>query len=94
MKQTFEDFLMEKQAEDYIGTKDCMVDDFPDWLMELDVDDLVKYGDEFAKEQSKVLLEALKSIIQYPDVVKTIGTELFNNAQQAIAKASAEGGSK
>ena len=32
MKKDFESFLMDKHAEEYIGTDDCMVDDFPEWL--------------------------------------------------------------
>lgn len=60
MKQTFEDFLMEKHAEDYVGAKDCMVDDFLGWQMDLEIDDWLEYGDKFAKEQSKDLLEACK----------------------------------
>ena len=52
MKQDFEEFLMEKHAEDYVGTKDCMIDDCESWLQDLEVDDFLKYGDEFAKEQS------------------------------------------
>jgi len=61
-KYTFEDFLMEKHAENYIGTKDCMVDDFNDWLTTKDMDIIINYGDEFAKQQSKELLEALQTI--------------------------------
>ena len=64
MKQTFEDFLMEKHAEEYVGTKDCIVDDFPDWLENLALDELTEFGDSFAKEQSKYLLKVLKEITE------------------------------
>ena len=56
MKQDFEQFLMEKHSEQYFGTKDCMIDDFEGWLMELDFNVVINYGDEFAKKQSKGLV--------------------------------------
>ena len=62
-KVTFEDFLMEKHAEDYIGTKDCMVDASADWIANLSPDEFIEYGDMFAKEQSKGLLEYSKKVM-------------------------------
>ena len=61
-KYTFEDFLMEKHAEQYVGTKDCMVDDFNEWVLELglDIDEVIKYADEFQKQINAELLEVLK----------------------------------
>lgn len=50
-KVTFEDFLMTQHANQYVGTKDCMVDDFPDWISDLSPDELIEYGDQFAKKQ-------------------------------------------
>ena len=49
-KIDFEGFLMEKHAEQYVGTKDCMVDDFPEWLGDLDPEDLIKYGNQYAEK--------------------------------------------
>ena len=46
MPNDFEYFLTEKHAEQYIGTKDCMVDDFEKWIQELEIDDFIKYGNE------------------------------------------------
>ena len=43
----FEDFLMEKHGEQYTGIKDCMIDDFNEWIQNLSVDEWLKYGDEF-----------------------------------------------
>lgn len=51
MKQTFEDFLMDKHAEQYIGTKDCIVDDSNDWLSNLSSDEFIEYGDMFIKQE-------------------------------------------
>ena len=50
MKIDFEEYLMEKHAEDYIGTKDTMVDDFPRWLEELEIDMFINYGNEYANK--------------------------------------------
>ncbi len=59
-KQTFEDFLMEKHSEQYIGTKHAMVDDSADWITNLDVDELIEYADKFQKQINAELLEILK----------------------------------
>ncbi len=53
MKQDFEDFMMEKHAEQFIGGKDAMVDDCENWLCDLEVDEWIEFGDLFAKEQVK-----------------------------------------
>jgi len=46
-KESFEDFLMMKHADQYIGTKDGMIDDFPNWMEDLDLDQWLEYGDQF-----------------------------------------------
>ena len=56
MKQTFEDFLMTQHAQQYVGTKHTMVDDFGEWLSSLSPDEIIEYGDLFAKKQSKGLV--------------------------------------
>ena len=76
MIKTFEDFLMEKHAEQYVGTKDCMVDDSADWIANLDVEDFIKYGDMFAKEQSKNLVIMIETI---EIIVKRVQRELKAN---------------
>lgn len=53
MKNDFEDFLMDKHGEQYIGTDDCMIDDFEKWLEDLGIDDWLKYGDEFKRKEYK-----------------------------------------
>ena len=47
MKNTFEDYLQEKHADQYVGLDDDMPDDFNDWLMNLDVDELLDYGEKY-----------------------------------------------
>ena len=46
----FEDYLMEVHGEQYVGTKDCMIDDFNKWVQELGCDEFIEYGNKFAKE--------------------------------------------
>ena len=94
MVKTFEDFLMEKHAEQYVGTKDSMVDAFADWVTDLDCDTFVRYGDQFAKEQSKDLLEAGKELL---DAMQRIGVSdslAVWEGQMRTAIAKAEGGDK
>ncbi len=49
----FEDFLMMKHAEQFIGGKDAMIDDFPEWFEGLDMDEIIAYGDKFHEESAK-----------------------------------------
>lgn len=53
----FEEFLQEKHAENYTGTDDDMPDSFDHWLVELDYEDWLRYGEEFNKQQLKKLIE-------------------------------------
>ena len=62
-KQTFEDFLMEKHSEQFIGTKDEMIGDFPNWLTDdLSADELIEFADKFQKQINAKLLEACKKV--------------------------------
>lgn len=47
---SFEDYLKEMHAQDYHGTDDDMPDAFDNWLVELQVDDLIGYGDKFIED--------------------------------------------
>jgi len=47
-KYHFEDFLRTKHAEQYTGTDDDMGDNFNDWLTEIDVEELIGYGNQMA----------------------------------------------
>jgi len=66
-KQNFEDFLMEKHSENFNGIKDQIVDDFPDWLVFLDVDDFITYADKY---RSKALKIQKQEIIKKIDKAK------------------------
>ena len=46
----FEDYLMEVHGEQYVGTDDCMPDDFNKWIEDLGQDELIDYGNKFAKK--------------------------------------------
>ena len=48
---TFEGFLIEKHAKQYVGTDDDMADDFDSWIEGLDQEQLMKYADKYAKTQ-------------------------------------------
>ena len=59
MIRDFEDFLMEKHAEQYIGTKDCMIDDFDKWVQDLGADEFIEYGNKFFAQIKSELLGRL-----------------------------------
>ncbi len=46
----FEEYLKNQHAEQYIGVDDDMPDDFDKWMSELDIEELIGYGNEFGKE--------------------------------------------
>ena len=56
MKKTpfeFEGYLKSVHAEEYMGLDDEMGDDFDNWLVEMDVDDWIEYG-------NKAVIEAIQ----------------------------------
>jgi len=58
---TFEQYLMEKHIEEESHlTKDMLVDDFNDWLVRIDVDDIIDYAQEYADKLVKELKELKK----------------------------------
>jgi len=63
--ETFEEFLMDKYADQHIGTKETLVDGFNDWLGELEVDDIIEYADEFNKEMLKKQKEKIREKVKY-----------------------------
>lgn len=52
----FEEYLKEVHADEYIGTDDDMPEAFEHWLSNLDVENIIGYGDAFAKR----LLDEIK----------------------------------
>jgi len=52
-RQSFEDFLVDKHAEQYVGTDDNMVEDCEDWISFQDVDDITELAEEYGKKVFK-----------------------------------------
>jgi hypothetical protein len=85
-KYTFEDFLMEKHAEQYIGTKDCMVDDFEKWLSDLSIDDWLKYGDMLCEARNKELQQIIIEDVPLKYQKRLLDFILKFREEQAILK--------
>lgn len=49
LHQSFEDYLKDQHAADYIGTDDAMPDAFDHWLTELDIESMLAYGDQYGE---------------------------------------------
>lgn len=82
---------MDKHGEQYIGFDDDMPDDFNKWIQNIEIDDWLKYGDEFSKTQSKELLGALKAICSDDSqIVKFICEGVYRKGREIIAKAESE----
>jgi len=63
-KIDFEDYLMEKHMEQYIGISDDAPDDYADWVTALDPQELIDYGQAFAERAYDLgELETLRSTI-------------------------------
>lgn len=48
--ETFEDFLKEKHAEEYMGLDDNMPDAFDGWLGDLDAEEWMDLGEEYGQK--------------------------------------------
>jgi len=54
-KQSFEEYLMDKHADQYIGVDDNMPEDFNNWLTEeLGAEDIIDYAEKWHIEQGAV----------------------------------------
>ena len=69
----FEQFLMDKHAEGYVGTDDMMMDSFNEWVADLEVMEFIEYGDTYAKRlfrkfgKEKIDKEKIRKIIDKID---------------------------
>jgi hypothetical protein len=52
--KSFEDFLSWKHAEQYTGLDDDMPEDYEEWLQDLDINDVIKWADEYAAKGQNV----------------------------------------
>lgn len=51
--KSFEDYLYEKHADQYVGLDDDMPDDYQDWFAALDINEVVEYADEYVNKLKK-----------------------------------------
>jgi uroporphyrinogen-III decarboxylase len=56
----FEDFLVAKHAEQYVGRHADIVESFDGWISSFETDDFIKYGDEFALYLVQTFIDNLK----------------------------------
>ena len=62
MKETFEDYLMEQYIEEESPLKEQIPDGFNDWLVNLDVDYLIEYGQKYADKQKSKIKRKIKKM--------------------------------
>uniref|UniRef100_A0A6M3ITA7 Uncharacterized protein n=1 Tax=viral metagenome TaxID=1070528 RepID=A0A6M3ITA7_9ZZZZ len=98
LPKDFEDFLMEKHGEQYIGTDDMMPDDFNKWLEDLEIDSFIKYGNKVINLASIVVAkknmrieELSKALRIAEDIISTAGIDSENaDYVRNIAKSALE----
>jgi len=49
-KIDFESYLQEQHAEQFIGAKDLMIDNYSEWLEDLDIEEWIELGGKFGEE--------------------------------------------
>ncbi len=101
---TFEDFMMDKHADQYTGLKDGMVDDCNDWLEGLSVDEWLEFGDKYIKKEgiNVELLEVCKFLLPIAINFKHLFMDthrwkesdgiMLRKTEQVIAKAEGTNG--
>lgn len=60
--KTFEDFLKEQHAEEYMGTDDDMPEAFENWMANLDVQEVIEYAEAWGGEFQKMVIGDLERI--------------------------------
>lgn len=63
-KPDFEGYLMEKHCEQYVGTKDGLIDDFNDWIVDLDTDTLINYANKYRKLGVEAYEKAIEGLFK------------------------------
>lgn len=62
---TFEQHLMGKHIEEESHlSKDMLVDDFNDWLVRIDVDDIIDYAEEYKEKYKKEIINELNELLR------------------------------
>lgn len=54
-KQSFEEYLISKHADQFVGTDDMMPDDYDDWLEKLDINEVVEWVKDWFDEEVRNL---------------------------------------
>ena len=58
-EKSFEDYLQDIHAKQYIGIDDDMPDDFNDWLCDLDIEGWINYGEIYARNKQIETIDKL-----------------------------------
>jgi hypothetical protein len=65
--QTFENFLIDKHADQYQGLDDDMPDDYDSWLEGLGIDDILAYSEEYGDGREQEILKLKGTILSMYD---------------------------
>ncbi len=60
MTQTFEEYLTDKHASQYVGIDDDMGEDYGDWLAGLDIQEIIDYAVKWHKKEMIREIEDLR----------------------------------
>ena len=74
-KETFEDFLKTKHAENYMGTDDAMGEDFECYLEDIEKDEMLELADEWTKnviEFAQIKIKQIKGVYSAYDALTEV----------------------
>ena len=75
MKETFEDYLKTRHAEDYIGKDDDMPDSFDSYLEDLDNEEMIKLADAWTTkviEFAQLKMKQIKGVYSAHDALTKV----------------------
>jgi len=61
---SFENYLIDKHADGYVGLDDMMNEDFEDWLVMLEIDDWIELGDKYGRS---ITMDSYNDVIKRMD---------------------------
>ncbi len=94
---TFTDYLESIHGKDYVGTDDCMPDDFNDWLQSQDVNDICEYAEKYAiltRREMREEIEKFTADYVHPEFCEARGRQYkscFRCVIDALLKKLEEG---
>ena len=80
-RETFEDFLKEKHADDYMGTDDDMSDSFENFLEDIEQAEMIKLADEWTTnvlEFAQIKVKQIKGVYSAHDALVEVDKVLEN----------------